>query len=92
MSAHPAIGDVAVFGIPHDEMGEAVHAALVLRAGYGWSDDLQADIDAHCRCELAGFKRPRSYEVLDELPRTDAGKLTKRVLRDAWWSDRDRAI
>jgi long-chain acyl-CoA synthetase len=92
LAAHPAVADVAVFGVPHVEMGEAVHAALALRAGHGWSDELEADLDAYCRRELAGYKRPRSYEVHDELPRSEAGKLTKRQLREPWWSGTDRAI
>jgi long-chain acyl-CoA synthetase len=92
LAEHPAVADVAVFGIPHDEMGEAVHAALVLRPGHGWDGDLEADLDAWCRERLAGYKRPRSYEVHDELPRSEAGKLAKRTLRDPWWAGRERSI
>jgi long-chain acyl-CoA synthetase len=92
LTAHPAVSDVAVFGIPNDEMGEAVHAVLVLRGGHAWSGELERDLDAWCREELAGYKRPRSYEVRDSLPRNEAGKLTKRALRDPWWADHDRAI
>jgi long-chain acyl-CoA synthetase len=73
-------------------MGEAVHAALALRSGHTWSEQLEADLDQYCRAELAGYKRPRSYEVHGELPRSEAGKLTKRQLRDPWWSGTDRAI
>ena len=92
LAEHPAVADVAVFGVPNEEMGESVHAAVSLRAGFAWSDDLQAELDAFCRERLAGYKRPRSWEVHDELPRSEAGKLTKRVLRDPWWADADRAI
>jgi long-chain acyl-CoA synthetase len=92
LSAHPAVADVAVFGIPDDEMGEAVHAALALRHGHLWSEGLRNDIDGWCRAELAGYKRPRSYEVHEELPRSEAGKLTKRVLRAPWWQGHNRAI
>ena len=78
--------------IPHDEMGEAVHAAVSLQPGREWSASLEADLDAWCRSELAGYKRPRSYEVHAELPRSAAGKLAKRELRDPWWAGRDRSI
>jgi len=92
LAAHPAVADVAVFGIPHDEMGEAVHAALALREGVAWSEDLEAALETWCREHLAGFKRPRSFEVHPSLPRTEAGKLGKRELREPWWADRSRAI
>ena len=81
-----------MFGIPDEEMGESVQAAVVLRPDHDWSDELESDLDELCREHLAGYKRPRSYEVHDALPRSEAGKLTKRSLRDPWWSDRDRAI
>ena len=83
-------GDVG--GVPDEEMGESVHAALVLRHGHMWSEGLEADLEAFCRERLAGYKRPRSYEVHDALPRSEAGKLTKRELRDPWWAGRDRSI
>ena len=92
LADHRAVADAAVFGIPHHEMGESVHAALVLRHGHVWSDALAEDVTAFCRDRLAGYKVPRSFEVLDDLPRSAAGKLTKRTLRDPWWEGRDRAI
>jgi len=92
LAAHPAVADVAVFGIPDDEMGESVHAAVALRPGASWGPEMESALDLWCREQLAGYKRPRSYEVHDELPRNEAGKLTKRTLRDPWWEGRDRSI
>jgi long-chain acyl-CoA synthetase len=89
---HPAVVDAAVFGIPHDEMGEQVHAALELAPGTSWGPDLEAEVLACCAEHLAGYKRPRSFEVHEVLPRNAAGKLTKRVLRDPHWAGRDTAI
>jgi acyl-CoA synthetase (AMP-forming)/AMP-acid ligase II len=81
--------DVAVFGIPDDEWGEAVHAVLQARAGH--TIDLD-DVAAFAAERLASFKRPRTYEVRDELPRTESGKLLKRLLRDEHWRDRDQKV
>lgn len=92
LAAHDDVLDVAVFGIPHDEMGEQVMAALVLRDGCTWDGDQESALVAWCREKLAGYKCPRRFEVLDALPRLESGKLTKRVLRDPYWADRASAI
>lgn len=78
LNAHPDVDDAAVFGVPDDEWGERVHAVVAPRAGAGL--DLAA-LDAFLAGRLAGFKRPRSWSVRDELPRTESGKLLKRVLQ-----------
>ena len=86
------VADAAVFGIPDQEMGESVRAALVLRAGLDWSDEVEAAVTAHCREHLAGYKCPRGFEVHTQLPRSEAGKLLKRLLRDPWWASSGRSI
>jgi acyl-CoA synthetase (AMP-forming)/AMP-acid ligase II len=78
LHAHPDVLDAAVFGLPSDEWGETVHAVVAPRPGRKIDID---DLEAHVTEHLAGFKRPRSWQVRDELPRTEAGKLLKRVLR-----------
>jgi len=86
---HPGVLDVAVLGVPDDEWGERVHAIVQPRAGVALDlDDLRAFVEER----VGGYKRPREYELRDELPRTDSGKLLKRVLRDEYWSDRDTAV
>jgi long-chain acyl-CoA synthetase len=82
---HPDVEDAAVFGIPNEEFGEEVKAAVKLRAGRAPSDTLTADIIAHCRAHLAGYKAPRSIDYERELPRHETGKLYKRLLRDRYW-------
>ena len=86
---HPDVLDIAVFGVPDDEWGERVHAVVQPKPGVTLDVDALA---AFVNERVAGYKRPRSYEVRDELPRTDSGKLLKRVLRDEHWQGRTTAV
>ncbi|NCY15561.1 MAG: acyl-CoA synthetase [Actinobacteria bacterium] len=86
LAGHPAIADVAVIGVPDEEMGESVKAVVELAVGFEPSPELAAEIIAFSRERLSGFKCPRSVDFTDELPRLPTGKLLKRVLRDQYRS------
>src|SRR5579862_5376555 len=89
LEQHPEIYDVAVFGIPSDEWGEAVHATVVRSPGSSLTGE---EIAAFAREHLANYKVPRSVDFTDELPRTGSGKLLKRQLRAPYWAGRTAQV
>ncbi|MDB5482878.1 MAG: long-chain fatty acid--CoA ligase [Caulobacteraceae bacterium] len=86
---HPAVQDVAVIGIPDDDFGEQVKAFCELKPGRAAAPE---EILAHCADTLAGYKRPKTLEIVAELPRNTMGKLLKRELRDPYWKGRERNV
>lgn len=82
LAKHPAISNCAVFAVPHEKWIEQVHAAVVLRPGATADAD---ELIAFCRDHLAGYKIPRGFDFLDELPMSGPGKIFKRALREPYW-------
>jgi long-chain acyl-CoA synthetase len=88
---HPAVLEAAVFGIPDDRWGEAVHAVVVPRPEHGRPDP--AEMIAFCRLHVAGYKVPKAIDLRTEpLPKSGPGKVLKRELRAPFWKGRERGV
>jgi acyl-coenzyme A synthetase/AMP-(fatty) acid ligase len=77
--------DVGVLGVPHPEMGEEVKAVVQPMRWEDAGPDLEAELMAYCRDNLAAYKCPRSVDFMEQLPRLDTGKLYKQALRKNYW-------
>jgi long-chain acyl-CoA synthetase len=86
---HPKVYDVAVIGVPNDDLGEEVKAVVVPAAGCAPGTALADELIEHCRAHIAHYKCPRTIDFVDELPRTETGKMQKRKLRDRYWQGHD---
>jgi acyl-CoA synthetase (AMP-forming)/AMP-acid ligase II len=89
---HPAVYDVAVFGIPDDEMGERVHAVVQPVDMADAGPELEGALLEFCRQHLAKYKCPKAIDFDPELPRQPTGKLYKRLIRDRYWGNKNSRI
>ncbi|KAA2252986.1 AMP-binding protein [Solihabitans fulvus] len=87
--SHPSVAEVAVIGVPHEKWGETIKALVVRVEG---RDVTEAEIIAHCKQRIAGYKAPTSVEFRDAIPRTATGKIQKFKLREPYWTGLDRKV
>lgn len=89
LQQHPAVYEVAVIGVPSAEWGESIKAVVVLKTGQSATAE---ELIRHCDGHLAGYKKPKSIDFIDVLPRNLTGKILRRQLRESYWQDQSRKI
>jgi acyl-CoA synthetase (AMP-forming)/AMP-acid ligase II len=86
---HKAVFEAAAVGVPDDVWGEAVKAVVVLKPG---AKATEAELIEHCKERLASFKKPKSVDIVESLPKSPVGKIMRRVIREPYWQGRTRRV
>ncbi len=86
---HPAVREVAIIGVPDKKWGEAIKAVVSLVEGSSLTEE---ELIAFCKENIASYKKPRSVDFVDELPKNNYGKILKRALRAGYWEGRERKV
>jgi len=86
---HPAVHEVAVIGVPDETWGEAIKAIVALKKGQKATEE---EITNFCKLHLASYKKPKSVEFIDEIPKNPYGKVLKRDLREKYWAGEARRV
>ena len=86
---HPAVFEAAVISVPDSQWGESVKAVVVLKEGISASEE---DLIEHCKKCLAAYKKPKSVDFVNELPKNAHGKVLRRILREKYWAGQERMV
>ncbi len=89
LAEHPAVLECAVIGIPHARWGEAVHGVVRLRKGRACGEE---ELRAFAKAGLGGVKAPKTIEIVEEIPKSAAGKVLKKEIRAKYWEGHERVI
>ncbi len=92
LASHPAVGQVAVIGVPDDKWGEAVKAVVILRPGHEGTDELALELQAAVKNAKGAVQSPKSVDFVTSLPLSPLGKPDKKALRQEYWGDRERGV
>lgn len=86
---HPAVREVAVVGVPDTKWGEAIKAVVALVPG---RSAIEAELISFCKEHIASYKKPKTVDFVDELPKNNYGKILKRELRAKYWAEKERKV
>ncbi len=87
--SHPAVFEAAVIGVPDELWGESVKAVIVCKKGMKVSEN---ELIEHCKMQLASYKKPKSVEFVEEIPKNSYGKIVRRMIKEKYWANQDRMV